>query len=99
MPSYIEPPRYTWTATTVEEALAALRAARKLLEAHLETLAPTSPIGQDKAARSTGTDLTIRLDLGPLIQAINAAAMEEMPWTPDSLDEDLRRIEKPRDTP
>jgi len=73
MSSQINPPEYTWTAETAEEALSVLDSATKLVRAHLATLAPDAGLTMFKVERSARLDLAIRLDLGPLIDQINEA--------------------------
>ncbi|MFH9108528.1 hypothetical protein ACH4LN_17930 [Streptomyces albus] len=84
------PPRYTWTASTAEEAKNALqaaanlidahRAAADLIDAHLATLAPGNSPQRYKAKESTPVSLTVSLDLYDLIEQINTK------HTLDSLD-------------
>lgn len=74
------PPRYTWTASTAEEAKNTLQAAANLIDAHLATLVPGNSLQRYKAKESTPVSLTVSLDLYDLIEQINTK------HTLDSLD-------------
>lgn len=74
------PPRYTWTASTAEEAKNTLQAAADLIDAHLATLVPGNSLQRYKAKESTPVSLTVSLDLDDLIEQINTKR------TLDSLD-------------
>lgn len=65
-----EPPRYDWEASTVYDAEKILSAAEKLIEAHMDTLAPDKNTQWD-AKRATPIRLKISLDLAPVVERIN----------------------------
>ncbi|MFD7661054.1 hypothetical protein [Streptomyces sp. NPDC059788] len=67
-----EPPRYTWTADTVYDALSVLQAATDLIESHAATLAPDSR-ERLEVKRSASTELSVTLDLSTLVEQINNA--------------------------
>lgn len=64
------PPNYEWEATTVREAQEYLDAAKRMLDAHMASLAPGEQ-GRMERERHTPVKLTLALDLGPLVQCIN----------------------------
>lgn len=64
------PPQYEWEATTVREALEYLDAVKDMIDAHMASLAPGVQ-GRMERERRTPTKLTLKLDLGPLVQCIN----------------------------
>lgn len=55
-------PTHQWTATTVEEALSLLAAARKQLEARMLALVPGDVMERIRAGRTAPVRLTITLD-------------------------------------
>ncbi|MFF9559278.1 hypothetical protein ACF1DY_26105 [Streptomyces albus] len=65
------PPRYTWTASTAEEARNTLGAVIDLIEAHLATLVPTGGADMVRTATTAPVSLTVSLDLDDLIERIN----------------------------
>ncbi|MET9550552.1 hypothetical protein ABZY36_35405 [Streptomyces sp. NPDC006627] len=65
-----DPPRYEWTADTVYDAEKRLSAAEKLIDSHIETLAPDAN-GQWDVKRATPLRLKISLDLAPVVERIN----------------------------
>jgi hypothetical protein len=72
-----DPPRYEWTAETAAEADAALGAARDLIDAHINTLAPVSGNGESaRARRETPVRLLISLDLTGAVDRINRRQAE-----------------------
>ncbi|MDF4254630.1 hypothetical protein [Streptomyces sp. WMMB303] len=66
-----EPPHYTWSASTAEEAKTTLRAAADLIDAHLATLVPGDRLQRHQAKASTPLTLTVSMDLSGLIEKIN----------------------------
>ncbi|MFG7940976.1 MULTISPECIES: hypothetical protein [Streptomyces] len=71
MPHEFTPPRYTWTASTAEEADNTLRAVIELLDAHLATLVPGGGVDKHRASKTAPVSLTVSLDLSNLIEQIN----------------------------
>jgi hypothetical protein len=69
----VKPPVYDWIATTAMEAEISLEAVKNLIDAHLKTLVPSDPFIKADTRRNTPIKLTISLDLGPVIGAINEA--------------------------
>ncbi len=65
------PPRYEWTATTIEEAGNILRAAADLIDAHVSTLAPSGSMERLGARRETPARLVVSLDLSGAVARIN----------------------------
>lgn len=65
------PPRYTWTASTAEEANNTLQAAEELIKAHMRTLIPTGGMNLLTAAKDAPVTLTVTLDLSGLVEQIN----------------------------
>ncbi|GAA2629754.1 hypothetical protein [Streptomyces axinellae] len=71
MEQEFNPPRYTWTASTAEEAKNTLMAAIDLMDAHLATLVPGNSMKRHKVKESTPVALTVSMDLSGLIEQIN----------------------------
>lgn len=71
MEQEFNPPRYTWTASTVQEAKAILNAARDLVDAHMSTLVPGDVGDRWDAEKGAPTALSISLDLSGLVEQIN----------------------------
>ncbi|MEU3399355.1 hypothetical protein [Streptomyces filamentosus] len=88
-PQPINLPQYAWTATTAMEAETCLEAVKHLIDAHLKTLAPDDPFIRTETRRSTPLTLQVSLDLGPVIEAINAARqLDEQPEPNDPISTD-----------
>lgn len=66
-----DPPRYEWTATTIEEAQSILAAVGNLIDAHVNTLAPAGLMERAEARRTTLARLTVSLDLSAAVARIN----------------------------
>ncbi|MFZ3475314.1 hypothetical protein ACODT3_42575 [Streptomyces sp. 4.24] len=67
-------PIYEWNVGDAQEAETVLKAAGALIDAHLMTLDPSAPYPKSSVRRATAVGLTVRLDLGPMLAAINEAA-------------------------
>jgi hypothetical protein len=71
MATQFDPPRYTWHAQTVREALTVLGAVQDLVDAHLKSLEPGDGVSRSDVSRATPISLTVALDLSGLVQAVN----------------------------
>lgn len=64
------PPRYQFVANTAQEIHMLLKAAEKLVDAHLTMLAPNETMVGSDLRRATPACMTLTLDLGPILQKI-----------------------------
>jgi hypothetical protein len=71
MSKQFDPPRYEWTASTIEEAQSILGAAGDLIDAHVSTLAPAGSMERLGARRTTPARLVVSLDLSGAVDRIN----------------------------
>lgn len=92
-----DPPHYEWSARTVEQALNELKAATKILEAYMLTLAPGGDlVDRTRLAQATPALMVLHLNMSHVVGAIKeeadfqeATLGLELPDTPEALDPDL----------
>jgi hypothetical protein len=71
MKQEFNPPRYTWTAATAQEAKNVTQAVEDLIGAHMTTLSPGDGMDRHRAAKAAPVTLTVTLDLSGLVEQIN----------------------------
>lgn len=71
--THFDPPHYEWSAVTVEQALSELDAARKILEAYMQTLEPGGGlVERQRLARVTPAVMVLHLNMQAVVDKIKA---------------------------
>lgn len=75
-----QPPKYEWSAKTVQQALNQLDAAKKTLESYMLTLVPAGDIAdRARLARTTPAVMVLHLNMSHVVTALaDARALHDL---------------------